>query len=174
MLRGLAFASFILLAPSLVSAETAKFRVEEATIEDIQGAILRGEVTSTQVVQLYLARIKAYNGTCVEQPDGVLGAGPIKPIKNAHQLNALMTLNLRPSTREKLGFDGRCTGGPNFNGIALALSANTEADAELMFNALADGGKVNMPLGKTFFSPKFGMVADKFGVGWMVLHPKEH
>ena len=107
MLRGLAFAFFILLAPSLVSAETAKFRVEEATIEDIQGAILRGEVTSTQVVQLYLARIKAYNGTCVEQPDGVLGAGPIKPIKNAHQLNALMTLNLRPSTREKLGFDGR-------------------------------------------------------------------
>jgi amidase len=107
MLRRLAFASFILLAPSLVSAETAKFRIEEATIEDIQAAILRGELTSTRVVQLYLARIKAYNGTCVEQPDGVLGAGPIKPIKNARALNALMTLNLRPSDREKLGFDGR-------------------------------------------------------------------
>jgi amidase len=107
MLRQLALASFILLAPSLVSAETAKFRVEEATVEDIQAAILRGELTSTQVVQLYLTRIKAYNGTCVEQPDGVLGAGPIKPIKDAHQLNALMTLNLRPAKREKLGFDGR-------------------------------------------------------------------
>jgi amidase len=107
MFRQLAFASFILLAPSLVSAETAKFRIEEATIEDIQAAILRGELTSTRVVQLYLARIKAYNGTCVEQPDGVLGAGPIKPIKNAHQLNALITLNLRPSDRERLGFDGR-------------------------------------------------------------------
>jgi amidase len=107
MLRRLAFASFIFLAPSLVSAETAKFRIEEATIEDIQAAILRGELTSTRVVQLYLARIKAYNGTCVEQPDGVLGAGPIKPIKNAHQLNALMTLNLRPSNREKLGFEAR-------------------------------------------------------------------
>jgi amidase len=107
MFRQLAFASFILLAPSLVSAETAKFRIEEATIEDIQAAILRGELTSTRVVQLYLTRIKAYNGTCVEQPDGVLGAGPIKPIKNAHRLNALMTLNLRPSDREKLGFDGR-------------------------------------------------------------------
>jgi amidase len=107
MLRQLAFASFILLAPSLASAETTKFRVEEATIEDIQTAIQRGELTSTRVVQLYLARIKAYNGTCVDQPDGVLGAGPIKPIKNAHQLNALMTLNLRPSRREKLGFDGR-------------------------------------------------------------------
>ena len=107
MLRQLAFASFILLAPSLVSAQTGKFRIEEATIEDIQAAILRGELTSTRVVQLYLTRIKAYNGTCVEQPDGVLGAGPIKPIKNAHALNALMTLNLRPSNREKLGFDGR-------------------------------------------------------------------
>jgi amidase len=107
MFRQLAFASFILLAPSLVSAETAKFRIEEATIEDIQEAILRGELTSTRVVQLYLTRIKAYNGTCVEQPDGVLGAGPIKPIKNAHQLNALITLNLRPSDRERLGFDGR-------------------------------------------------------------------
>ncbi len=107
MLRQLALASFILLAPQLASAQTAKFRIEEATIEDIQAAILRGELTSTRVVQLYLNRIKAYNGTCVEQPDGVLGAGPIAPIKNAHQLNALMTLNLRPAKREKSGFDGR-------------------------------------------------------------------
>src|SRR6201997_2523154 len=105
MLRQLALATFILLTPPLMSAQTAEFRIEEATIEDIQGAILRGELTSTRVVQLYLNRIKAYNGTCVNQPDGVLGAGPITPIKNAHQLNALMTLNLRPATRERLGFD---------------------------------------------------------------------
>ena len=108
MLRKLALASlasFILLTPALVTAQTANFRVEEATIEDIQGAIMRGELTSTRLVQLYLNRIKAYNGTCVNQPDGVLGAGPITPIKNAHQLNALMTLNLRPATRERLGFD---------------------------------------------------------------------
>jgi PhnB protein len=65
--------------------------------------------------------------------------------------------------------DGRCTGSANFSGIALALSVQTEADADRIFNALADGGKVNMPLAKTFFSPKFGMVADKFGVGWMVM-----
>src|ERR1700675_1325956 len=97
MLRQLALASFILLTPSLVSAQTAKFRIEEATIEDIQAAIQRGELTSTRVVQLYLNRIAAYNGTCVNQPDGILGAGPIAPIKNAHQLNALMTLHLRPA-----------------------------------------------------------------------------
>jgi amidase len=107
VLRQLALASFILLAPSLVSAQTAKFRIEEATIEDIQAAILRGELTSTRVVQLYLNRVKAYNGTCVNQPDGVLGTGPITPIKNGHQLNALMTLNLRPAKRESLGFDRR-------------------------------------------------------------------
>src|SRR6516225_1392455 len=110
MLRKLALASlasFILLTPALVTAQTTNFRVEEATIEDIQGAIMRGELTSTRLVQLYLNRIKAYNGTCVNQPDGVLGAGPITPIKNAHQLNALMTLNLRPASRERLGFDPR-------------------------------------------------------------------
>jgi PhnB protein len=65
--------------------------------------------------------------------------------------------------------DGRCTGGANFSGISLALSASNEADAERFFNALAEGGKVNMPMAKTFFSSRFGMVADKFGVGWMVL-----
>ena len=97
MLRQLALASFVLLAPSLTSAQTAKFRIEEATIEDIQAAILRRELTSTRVVQLYLNRIAAYNGTCVNQPDGVLGRGPIAPIKNAHQLNALMTLKDRKS-----------------------------------------------------------------------------
>src|ERR1700756_1918439 len=107
MLRHLALASFILLMPLVAPAQTPKFRIEEATIEDIQAAIQRGELTSTRVVQLYLNRIKAYNGTCVNQPDGVLGAGPITPIKNSHQLNALMTLNLRPTKREKLGFDPR-------------------------------------------------------------------
>jgi Asp-tRNA(Asn)/Glu-tRNA(Gln) amidotransferase A subunit family amidase len=106
MLRQLALASFI-LTPPLLSAQIAKFRIEEATIEDIQAAIMRGQLTSTRLVQLYLNRIKAYNGTCVNQPDGVLGLGPITPIKNAHQLNALMTLNLRPAKRERLGFDRR-------------------------------------------------------------------
>jgi amidase len=108
MVGKLAFASlasFILLAPALVTAQTATFRIEETTIEDIQSAIMRGELTSTRVVQLYLDRIKAYNGTCVNQPDGVLGT--IAPIKHAHQLNALMTLNLRPASRERLGFDPR-------------------------------------------------------------------
>ncbi len=61
--------------------------------------------------------------------------------------------------------DGRCTGKANFHGIALAISVKSEAEAEKIFSALADGGQVQMPLGKTFFSPRFGMLSDKFGVG---------
>jgi PhnB protein len=65
--------------------------------------------------------------------------------------------------------DGRCGGQPDFKGFALSITAKTEAEADKMFTALAEGGHVQMPMTKTFFSPKFGMVADKFGVGWMVI-----
>jgi len=65
--------------------------------------------------------------------------------------------------------DGRNTGKPDFHGIMLSISADSEAKADKLFNGLAEGGKVTMPMGKTFFSPRFGMVADKFGVGWMIL-----
>jgi PhnB protein len=68
-----------------------------------------------------------------------------------------------------LASDGRCGGKPNFNGIALTISATTEAEADTLFNGLANGGQVQMPMAKTFFSSKFGMLADKFGVGWMVI-----
>jgi len=77
-----------------------KFHLEEATIPDIHNAIKTGRITTTELVHLYLHRIKAYNGVCVNQPEGILG--PISTIPNAGQLNALMTLNLRPDTR-KLG-----------------------------------------------------------------------
>lgn len=65
--------------------------------------------------------------------------------------------------------DGRCSGKPEFQGFALSLTVPTEAEADQAFNALAEGGRVEMPLAKTFFSPRFGMVADRFGVFWMVL-----
>jgi Asp-tRNA(Asn)/Glu-tRNA(Gln) amidotransferase A subunit family amidase len=82
-----------------------KFHLVEARIEDIHAAILAHDLTATELVQLYLARIKAYNGTCVEEPEGILG--PIKTIANAGQINALQTLNLRPAARAKWGFDVR-------------------------------------------------------------------
>jgi PhnB protein len=65
--------------------------------------------------------------------------------------------------------DGRCTGKPSFQGFSLSLSVPTEAEADKLFAALASGGQVQAPLTKTFFSKKFGMVADRFGVGWMVI-----
>jgi PhnB protein len=65
--------------------------------------------------------------------------------------------------------DGRCQGRPSFSGFSLSLTARDEADADRLFAALADGGEVQMPLAKTFFSPRFGMVADRFGVSWMIV-----
>ena len=68
--------------------------------------------------------------------------------------------------------DGMAAGKPDFKGFSLSIDAKSEAEADKLFTALADGGKVTMPMGKTFFSPRFGMVSDKFGVGWMVIVPQ--
>lgn len=65
--------------------------------------------------------------------------------------------------------DGRCQGTPSFQGFSLSITAANESEADRLFAALAEGGQVQMPLGKTFFSPRFGMVADRFGVSWMVI-----
>jgi PhnB protein len=65
--------------------------------------------------------------------------------------------------------DGRCQGNANFHGFALTLSTKDEAELDKVFTALGEGGQVQMPPTKTFFSPKFGMVQDKFGLGWMVM-----
>jgi PhnB protein len=65
--------------------------------------------------------------------------------------------------------DGRSQGKPNFQGFSLSITAANEAEADRVFAGLTEGGQVHMPLGKTFFSPRFGMGADKFGVNWMVL-----
>ncbi len=64
--------------------------------------------------------------------------------------------------------DGHCQGQSVFQGISLSLTPANEADAKRVFAALSDGGQVEMPLTKTFFSPSFGMVADRFGMRWMV------
>ena len=65
--------------------------------------------------------------------------------------------------------DGMCQGAPKFQGVSLSLTVKDAATAERLFAALGDGGQVQMPLTKTFFSERFGMVADKFGVSWMVV-----
>jgi PhnB protein len=69
--------------------------------------------------------------------------------------------------------DGRCLGKPNFQGFALTVTVPDAAEGERRFNALSEGGQVQMPLAETFFATRFGMVADKFGVGWMILVEKK-
>jgi len=83
--------------------------------------------------------------------------------------NKIMHAALRIGETTVMASDGRCTGQPNFKGFSLSLNARNEAEADKMFAALGDGGQVQMPLGKTFFSPRFGIVADRFGVGWMII-----
>ena len=81
--------------------------------------------------------------------------------------NKIMHASLRVGNANLMASDG-CDQGVNFQGFSLSLTATDEADANRKFTALADGGQVRMPLSKMFWSPCFGMVADRFGVGWMV------
>jgi Asp-tRNA(Asn)/Glu-tRNA(Gln) amidotransferase A subunit family amidase len=90
---------------SSIASAQSNFDVIEATIEGIQNAIQSHQITATDLVNLYLQRIKAYNGVCVNQPQGILG--PISTIPHAGKINALITLNLRPATRQAWGFDAR-------------------------------------------------------------------
>ena len=101
-------AAFTLLtAAPRVAGQTPEstFQVEEATIADIQRALLGGRITTVGLVEDYLRRIKSYNGTCVNEPEGRLG--PITTIPRAGQINALSTLNLRPAARAQWSFDAR-------------------------------------------------------------------
>jgi PhnB protein len=83
--------------------------------------------------------------------------------------NKVMHASVKVGDVVVMASDGRCEGKPDFKGFALALTAKTEAEADKLFDVLSAGGQVQMPLARTFFSPKFGMCADKFGVGWMIM-----
>src|SRR5262245_16691591 len=105
------FAALLLLPDVAIDARqsspprTSGFEVHEATIDQIQQAIRKKQITTRGVVEAYLRRIKAYNGTCVNEPQGILGPITTKP--HAGQINALSTLNLRPAARTMWGFDAR-------------------------------------------------------------------
>jgi PhnB protein len=86
----------------------------------------------------------------------------------------IMHASLKIGDAEIFLSDGMCDATKGFEGFSLSFTVASEAEADRRFNALADGGQVRMPLGKTFFSPRFGAVADKFGVGWLIyVAPKE-
>lgn len=81
----------------------------------------------------------------------------------------VMHANLKIGDTTVLLSDGRCAGHPKFEGFGLALTVRDDDEAKRLFSALSDGGQVQMPLAKTFFSSSFGMVADRYGVAWMVM-----
>jgi PhnB protein len=135
--------------------------------------------TGFKVVQPYLF----FNGQCEEALNfykTALGAelGPIMRFKDcpdpegraqAKDLNHVMHTSFKVGQSEIMASDG-CSGGkPAFEGFSLSVAVQTEQEAGRIFGALTPGGNVMMPMGKTFFAPKFGMVTDKFGIGWMVI-----
>jgi len=81
----------------------------------------------------------------------------------------VMHASFRMGGTTLMASDGRCQGKPSFQGFSLSLTVPTEAEADKCFAALAEGGQVQMPLARTFFAKRFGMVIDRFGVCWMVL-----
>ena len=135
------------------------------------------------VVQSYLF----FNGNCAEAVDfykKALGAvvefsitfkeSPEPPppgMMPPNWENKIMHTSFKVGQTTVMASDGCGPEAKGFAGFSLSLSVATEAEADRYFNALAEGGKVNMPLSKTFWSPRFGMLEDKFGIGWMVSMP---
>ena len=98
---------------------------------------------------------------CKDAPD----SGMIKPGLEDKVLHS----SFRVGDSTIMASDGYCQGKPEFRGVSLTIIVPEEADAKRLFAALSEGGEVRMPLAKTFFSPLFGMVADRFGVSWMII-----
>ncbi|HZP85994.1 MAG TPA: VOC family protein [Burkholderiales bacterium] len=82
--------------------------------------------------------------------------------------NKIMHSSFRIGDTTVMASDGRGDEGINFKGFSLSLNPRDQAEAKRLFDALANGGQVHMPLTKTFWSPCFGMLADRFGVSWMI------
>lgn len=133
-----------------------------------------------QVIQPYLF----FNGNCEEAVEfykKVLGAevqmmmrykeSPEPPPPGMVPPNygeKIMHTSFQVGQTVVMASDGCDEGKAAYEGFSLALTVATEAEADRAFNGLAAGGQIKMPLSKTFWSPKFGMLTDKFGIGWMV------
>jgi PhnB protein len=123
-------------------------RCEEA-IEFYRSA-LRAEVTM----------LMRYKESPEPPPPGMLPPG---------SENKIMHASMQSGEAMVMASDGECSGKSSFQGFSLSLTVPDEKEADRVFAAITDGGQVRMPLAKTFFSPRFGMAVDRFGVSWMVL-----
>jgi PhnB protein len=94
---------------------------------------------------------------------------PDQSMVSPDSADKVMHVSMRIGDSTVMASDGRCTGKMAFGGISLSLTVADDTEAERVFAGLANGGQISMPMTKTFFASKFGMVADKFGVNWMVM-----
>ena len=101
-----------------------------------------------------------------DAPPAKPGEGCDGPMPDGQKV---MHASLKVGDATFMASDGMAQGKPEFKGISLSLTAKSDAEAKRLFDALSDGGQVRQPMMKTFFASSFGMVADKFGVGWMVI-----
>lgn len=154
---------------------------------DPQGAVRAQEEALTRNMSLQQATVQPYlffSGRCEEALafyEQALGAHVVMKVRFSESPDAVPDGMLQPGFEKKImhasftvgkmtvmASDG-CDDKSTFDGFRLALSVSTEAAADVAFSALAEGGKVDMPLMKTFWSPRYGMLTDQFGVGWMVM-----
>ena len=117
-----------------------------------------------EAIEFYKKAVGAEVGMLMRWKDS-----PDKSMCTPDNENKVMHASLTIGETRVMASDGRNTGNPKFDGFALSVNAKDDADADRLFNGLSTDGKVVMPLGKTFFSPRFGMTQDKFGVNWMVI-----
>lgn len=101
-----------------------------------------------------------------EAGGGGEGCGPVMP-----DPEKIMHASFKIGESEVMASDGCSDGKPKFEGFALSIALSTEAEADRIFKALSEGGKVTMPMGATFFAVRFGMLEDRFGMGWMIIVP---
>ena len=117
-----------------------------------------------EAIEFYTKTVGAEVGMLMRWKDS-----PDKSMCTAANENKVMHASLKIGESRVMASDGRNTGNPKFEGFALSLNAKNEAEADRLFNALSAGGKVTMPMSKTFFSPRFGACTDKFGMQWMII-----
>jgi PhnB protein len=119
-----------------------------------------------EAIEFYKKSLGAEVGMLMHFKDAPPNAGPAPDPKT---MNKVMHACITIGGTQVFISDGDCTGKGQFEGFSLAIDAKEVADGERMFNALAQGGQVRMPMMETFFAKGFGMLADKFGIGWMIM-----
>jgi PhnB protein len=125
-----------------------------------------------EAIQFYTHALGAKLGMMMRYKDN---PDPLPPgVSHAGMEEKVMHAAFRIGDTVLMASDGGCKEGRSFQGFTLSLTVATESEADTLFTALAEGGEIQMPLMKTFFSPRFGMVADKFGIGWIVLVQGQH